>query len=160
MRARTLLAILILCRAASAGAGDGRMQPFAPPPIPHAAHPDAACTDCHGGRRQDGIPAIPHQVRGWCQSCHVYDTNAVKGGPRARTARSPSPLSPPQGVQAEPGHPVSVRGARAFPGAPPAIPHPVLMRENCQACHGRERHPGMRRNPHPGRADCKSCHLP
>jgi cytochrome c-type protein NapB len=52
------------------------------------------------------------------------------------------------------------RGARAYPGAPPALPHPVFMRENCQACHGRERHPGMRRNPHPGRADCRSCHLP
>ena len=140
MRARVLLAILILCRAASAGAGDGRMQPFAPPPIPHAAHPDAACTDCHGDRRQDAVPAIPHQVRGWCQSCHVYD-------------------APLKGRRGQPfkGEP---RGVRAYPGAPPAIPHPVLMRENCQACHGRERHPGLRRNPHPGRADCKSCHLP
>jgi len=125
--------------AAGAVGADGRLQPFAPPPIPHPLDPGAACTDCHGRARQGGIPAIPHQVRGWCQSCHVAD--AVK--PVRRQPAAPGP-----------------RGARAYPGAPPAIPHPVLMRENCQACHGRERHPGMRRNPHPGRADCKACHLP
>ncbi|MDR3672201.1 MAG: hypothetical protein P4L36_15235 [Holophaga sp.] len=139
MNARILLTILILFRATGAFAGDGRMQPFAPPPIPHAPHPDAACTDCHGNRRQGGVPAIPHQVRGWCQSCHMQD-------------------APAKGRRGVPfmGEP---RGARAYPGAPPTIPHPVFMRENCQACHGRERHPSLRRNPHPGRADCKSCHL-
>lgn len=135
MSARALLLVLA---SLALRAGDGRQHPYAPPPIPHALHEGAACTDCHGAERKDGVPAIPHRVKGWCQACHVPD-------PRAKAGRS---------------FPGPGRGVRATPGAPPALPHPVHMRENCQACHGRERHPGMRRNPHPGRSDCRSCHLP
>jgi cytochrome c-type protein NapB len=79
---------------------------------------------------------------GWCRSCHLarqaaepFHGNRFKGDPASRT-----------------------RGARAYPGAPPALPHTVAMRENCLACHGKETHPGMKRNPHPERANCLSCH--
>lgn len=120
-----------------------RLHAYAPPVIPHAIDKDAACTDCHGRERAGGVPAVPHRVGGWCQSCHV-----------------PSGGAAPFRANPFKGEPVShARGARAYPGAPPALPHPVAMRENCAACHGRETHPGMRRNPHPGRPNCLSCHL-
>ena len=51
-------------------------------------------------------------------------------------------------------------GDRATPGAPPRIPHRVLMRENCLACHDG---PGAReavRTDHPERSRCRQCHVP
>ena len=53
-----------------------------------------------------------------------------------------------------------VAGDRATPGAPPRIPHRVLMRENCVACHDG---PGAReevRTTHPERWRCRQCHVP
>lgn len=120
-----------------------RLHAYAPPVIPHDLHKGASCTDCHAREISGGVPAVPHKAGGWCQSCHV-----------------PSSAAAPFRANAFKGEPVShARGARAYPGAPPALPHAVAMRENCLACHGREAHPGMRRNPHPGRANCLSCHL-
>jgi cytochrome c-type protein NapB len=51
-------------------------------------------------------------------------------------------------------------GSRATPGAPPTLPHRVLMRENCNACHDG---PGAReeiRTSHPERWRCQQCHIP
>lgn len=51
-------------------------------------------------------------------------------------------------------------GARATPGAPPTIPHRILLRENCVACHAG---PGAReevRTTHPERWRCRQCHVP
>lgn len=136
-------ALLLAAAAALPSLAAPRMHAYAPPPIPHPVDKDAACTSCHGREIQGGIPAIPHRVQGWCPSCHV--------------AQEPARDFRPNRFKGEP--PLKARGRRAYPGAPPSIPHPVFMRENCQACHGRERHPGMRANPHPGRADCRACHL-
>jgi cytochrome c-type protein NapB len=110
------------------------IQADLPPAIPHPLEPGAACTECHGAEIQGGVPAIPHKVRGYCQSCHV-------AGGKSRSS--------PEGKKAH-------RKTRV--GLPPAIPHAVFMRENCQACHGKDRHPGMRKNPHPERVNCMACH--
>jgi cytochrome c-type protein NapB len=51
-------------------------------------------------------------------------------------------------------------GGRATAGAPPTIPHRILMRENCIACHDG---PGAReeiRTTHPERTRCRQCHVP
>jgi cytochrome c-type protein NapB len=57
------------------------------------------------------------------------------------------------------GLPQNLRwGERATPGAPPTIPHRLLMRERCVACHAG---PGARddiRTSHPERARCRQCH--
>ena len=53
-----------------------------------------------------------------------------------------------------------VAGDRATAGAPPRIPHRILMRENCVACHDG---PGVReeaRTTHPERTRCRQCHVP
>ena len=50
-------------------------------------------------------------------------------------------------------------GARMASNSPPTIPHMVLMRENCAACHTG---PGARAEiltPHPERERCQQCHV-
>ena len=127
---------------AKAPAGS-RMHAYAPPTIPHPVDKSAACTDCHGQEISGGVPAIPHRTAGFCPSCHLAQQPAKSFRPNTFKQAPPGPA----------------RGTRATPGAPPGVPHPVFMRENCQACHGRTVHPGMGRNPHPERAHCLSCHL-
>jgi cytochrome c-type protein NapB len=49
--------------------------------------------------------------------------------------------------------------AAALPGGPPVMPHPLFMREDCEACHAG---PGARpeiRTSHPERARCRQCHV-
>ena len=51
-------------------------------------------------------------------------------------------------------------GGRLYDGAPPTIPHKILMRENCSACHAG---PGARAEiltTHPERTRCRQCHVP
>ena len=51
-------------------------------------------------------------------------------------------------------------GGRLYDGAPPTIPHKILMRENCAACHTG---PGARTEiltSHPERTRCRQCHVP
>jgi len=116
---------------------------YVPPVIPHPLEAGVACTSCHGTTRASGVPGIPHRVQGDCKGCHVTQTKAAPW--RRNTFRAEA----------------TRRVARCtFPGAPPAMGHPVFMRENCLACHGQEKHPGMKLNPHPGRPNCGSCHLP
>jgi cytochrome c-type protein NapB len=126
----------------------------APPTVPHENF-GAACTGCHDERGQSvtGVgfaPASPHDntskaggtVR--CRQCHVFQTtddlfvaSEYEGLPQDLAA-----------------------GDRATPGAPPRIPHRILMRENCVACHDG---PGAReeaRTTHPERTRCRQCHVP
>lgn len=126
----------------------------APPTVPHESF-GAACASCHDERGQSvtGVgfaPASPHDdtakaggtVR--CRQCHVFVTtddlfvaSEYEGIPQDLTA-----------------------GDRATAGAPPRIPHRILMRENCVACHDG---PGAReeaRTTHPERTRCRQCHVP
>ncbi len=125
----------------------------APPTIPHDAF-GMRCDACHNvrGRSVAGVgfaPASPHEGA-WqaggttrCRQCHV--------------------LASDEGLFVESdflGLAQDLRpGGRATPGAPPTIPHRVVMRENCIACHDG---PGTReeiRTTHPERWRCRQCHV-
>ncbi len=47
-------------------------------------------------------------------------------------------------------------GPRAFPGAPPQIPHATFMRTDCLSCHGDTSYRGLRTT-HPWRRNCQQC---
>jgi cytochrome c-type protein NapB len=56
------------------------------------------------------------------------------------------------------GLPAPTSGERAFPGAPPVIPHSTWMRERCLSCHGGVAGwPGLEVT-HRWRTNCKQCH--
>ena len=133
---------------------DRRAYDGAPPTIPHESF-GADCGNCHNerGRSVSGVgfaPASPHDGTRYagatvrCRQCHVFQTtdelfvaNSFEGVPQDLAA-----------------------GDRATPGAPPRIPHRLLMRENCAACHDG---PGARegiRTDHPERTRCRQCHVP
>lgn len=121
----------------------------APPTIPHAVEPlgTTACMGCHGkdvqiaGKR---AARLPHPPYAGCMQCHV---------PELELAASDTPQNHFEGL-ASPGS-----GARAWPGAPPVIPHSTWMREDCSSCHGTGGRLGLR-STHPWRSSCQQCHAP
>jgi cytochrome c-type protein NapB len=123
----------------------------APPVIPHAVDQLEAesCMSCHEhGLRVGNVAAarIPHPYMTNCTQCHV------EGESRAL----------PPFVLAEnsfQGLPAPTQGPRAWPGAPPIVPHSTLMRSDCLSCHGPLGPEGMRTT-HPWRAACLQCHAP
>jgi len=125
----------------------------APPTIPHP-DPGAACDACHDADGQSVgakvAPASPHAGTGVadrtqrCRQCHVFaTTDALFVG--SEFIGLPQSLRP---------------AARATPGAPPTIPHRILMRERCLACHGGIGARPEIRTSHPERGRCRQCHVP
>lgn len=124
----------------------------APPMIPHAIDQVAisACLSCHEhGTKVANLvaPAMSHPVYGSCVQCHVATRD-----PLSDAATSPPPVSTFVGVAAR-------TGERAWPGAPPTIPHSTWMRDRCESCHGVFGSLGMR-STHPWRQSCTQCHAP
>lgn len=131
-----------------------RLYDGAPPVIPHEDF-GASCTACHDaqGIAVKGVgfaPASPHEgtpveaATTRCRQCHVA---ALTEGLFAE--------SDFEGLQQD-----LRSGARLYDGAPPTIPHPLRMRENCAACHVG---PGARPEivtSHPERSRCRQCHVP
>jgi cytochrome c-type protein NapB len=125
----------------------------APPIIPHPVEntTDAACYACHGnGVKMAGLKAsvMSHQFLGNCVQCHA-----------------PMAPAPFQNVDASVetsfvGLPAPKAGKRAYPGAPPTIPHSQWMRENCSACHGGPHGWAGMESTHPWRTNCTQCHAP
>ncbi|TWU37390.1 diheme cytochrome c precursor [Novipirellula artificiosorum] len=125
----------------------------APPIIPHAVEDttDSACYACHhNGMRMGTLKAsvMSHPFLANCTQCHA-----------------PPPPKPFQSVDAEVktsfvGLPAASQGERAFPGAPPTIPHAQWMRENCTACHGGPNGWEGMESTHPWRTHCTQCHAP
>lgn len=126
----------------------------APPVVPHQIdHRNTeACLVCHGQGLKVGsvvAPRISHQTLTNCTQCHVESTNLDLppndrlrvGASRFEGMSSPGP------------------GERAWPGAPPIIPHTTWMRENCASCHGLVAQQGLRTS-HPWRFNCTQCHAP
>ena len=124
----------------------------APPVIPHAAF--GPCVSCHSdsGMAVEGVgfsPPSPHaRTKGMsavsrCQQCHVFQTT------RAVFADNGF-----DGLRQD-----LRRGRRLNALAPPVIPHQILMRENCQACHSGPTAREEIRTSHPERARCRQCHV-
>jgi nitrate reductase (cytochrome), electron transfer subunit len=130
-----------------------RLYDGAPPTIPHAPV-GASCTECHNERGLEvpGLgyaPPSPHErTRGLsavsrCQQCHVFATTE-------KTFRPNAFVGLPQDLGA---------GRRLYAGAPPVLPHPVFMRENCAACHTGPAAREEIRTSHPERQRCQQCHV-
>lgn len=123
----------------------------APPIIPHAVDQMSSdnCLACHGKdlRVENRVAnAPPHPSFANCLQCHAPDAS--------------SPFTPTLLVNNTfKGVPAPLDGSRAWPGAPPVVPHSTFMRDNCLACHGRNGSPGLRTT-HPERQQCLQCHAP
>ena len=131
-----------------------RLFDGAPPTIPHAAL-GAACVSCHDaeGMAVEDLgfaPPSPHEATpgmsalSRCQQCHVF-------------AGATEPLVANAFVGLEQD---LRRGPRLNPLSPPVLPHPVLMRENCAACHDGPAAREEIRTSHPERVRCQQCHVP
>lgn len=131
-----------------------RLFDGAPPVIPHERFP-SPCISCHDQRGIDvpgtGFsPPSPHvETAGLsaisrCEQCHVRPRSSV--GPW----RANSFAGLRQDLRA---------GRRLSDVAPPVVPHPFFMRENCQACHSGPAAREEIRTTHPERQHCQQCHL-
>ena len=125
----------------------------APPQIPHATHAldDRACLACHGQDLQLAgrtAKTLPHPHFANCTQCHAPAAPSFLAGRGGMLADSSwAGIAAPR------------EGVRAGPGAPPAVPHTLQMRDNCLACHGPSGWPGMQTS-HPERRNCLQCHAP
>lgn len=133
---------------------DRRAFPGAPPAIPHPIDDGAdfesgkRCAACHvkGGyvpKYNAYAPVTPHPNFYNCRQCHVprRSDTLFRETAWATVARPKMSL-------------------RAMPGAPPAIPHALQMRENCLACHSGPSSVPAIRSSHPERGNCRQCHVP
>ncbi len=129
-----------------------RMYDGAPPVIPHKPL-SGKCVTCHtetGSTRPPlgFAPANPHlktvgmSEDSRCKQCHVFQEtkDTFQDSVFATIAKD-------------------IRGSRAYPGAPPTVPHHQFMREDCAACHSREAARPELRCTHPERARCTQCHV-
>lgn len=140
--------------AAIADRATRRAYDGAPPTIPHAVSQMSPpnCMTCHAeglALRGHVASTMPHPYLSSCTQCHVVMGQAMPG------AALPGDLSEGNTFvgNAAPGP-----GARAWPGAPPTIPHTTRMRERCDGCHS-ARSLGLRAS-HPWRESCTQCHAP
>jgi nitrate reductase (cytochrome), electron transfer subunit len=123
----------------------------APPTVPHPIDQlsSQSCLVCHGeGFVTSTLRAskMSHQFLENCTQCHV-EQNA-KHLPSAEFKESTFV-----------GLPAPFEGHRAYPGAPPTIPHSTWMRVDCLSCHGVNSIYGIRTT-HPWRDSCLQCHAP
>lgn len=124
----------------------------APPVIPHVVEgtSDAACYACHGQGMHIGnrvANRMSHEFLANCTQCHAPPP--------------PKPFANADEVENSfVGLPAPLEGERAFPGAPPTIPHSTWMRSECLACHGREAGWAGLESTHPWRINCQQCHAP
>lgn len=136
--------------------GERRAFDGAPPVVPHPIDQASsfACLSCHGeGKVVKGKIAskISHGTYGNCTQCHV-----PAGGPGLI---GETVLTEKLAGNEFAGNNSPVKGARAFIGSPPTIPHPTLMRSDCMSCHRANGTAGIRTT-HPYRQSCTQCHAP
>jgi len=125
----------------------------APPVIPHLVEntSDAACYACHGKGMRIGqrvANQMSHDFLANCTQCHATPPPVAFGNVDTEVANSFV------------GMPAPTSGQRAFPGAPPTIPHSTWMRQACLACHGNEAGWAGLQSTHPWRINCTQCHGP
>lgn len=129
----------------------------APPVVPHPVPQDSAasCLACHGPGLviKDKVASkMSHAAYTSCTQCHVP---AV--GPRI-PLQDTALLAQLSGNDFQ-GLNAPLKGERAWPKAPPTVPHSTLMRSDCLSCHGPQGLFGLR-TPHPDRQSCTQCHVP
>lgn len=129
----------------------------APPVVPHPIAQDsaAACLACHGSGLviKDKVASkMSHALHTSCTQCHVPSV-----GPRIPVQETA--LREPLAENQFAGLNAPLKGTRAWPQAPPTIPHSTLMRGDCLSCHGPQGLYGLR-TPHPDRRSCVQCHAP
>lgn len=128
----------------------------APPVVPHPVDQSnsAACLLCHGEGRaiKDRIASkMSHQAFSSCTQCHVpANGTRITDSRYLLAAIAGNTFTTPE---------APLHGTRAWPGAPPTIPHATLMRSTCTACHGPTGLHGLR-TPHPWQQQCVQCHAP
>ncbi|QIF04392.1 nitrate reductase cytochrome c-type subunit [Roseimicrobium sp. ORNL1] len=130
----------------------------APPVVPHpiTQESSASCLACHGPGLMVGdrsASRISHAHFSSCTQCHVPG-----GGTQLHTTDGNLMAEFGQGNTFQ-GIESHGKGTRAWPGAPPTIPHPTLMRSDCMSCHGPIGLVGLRTS-HPERQQCVQCHVP
>jgi len=135
--------------------GSRRAFDGAPPVVPHPIPQDssAACLACHGpgiAAKDKVASKISHAHYTSCTQCHVP---AGGIGLQALESILQKPIAGNQFVGSVP----ALKGSRAWPQAPPTIPHSTLMRGDCTSCHGPLGLFGLR-TPHPDRQSCVQCH--
>jgi nitrate reductase (cytochrome), electron transfer subunit len=131
-----------------------RQYDGAPPVAPHPLDQMSAatCLECHGKSTiisGVAVPRMSHEPYQNCLQCHVSSA-----GPTSTWRTRPVSLAAGNGFT---GKPAPGYGARAYPGAPPVMPHTTWMRQSCITCHG----PGGTtafRTSHPERQNCVQCH--
>lgn len=129
----------------------------APPVVPHpiSQASAAACLACHGEGvvvKDKVASKISHPPYSNCTQCHVPASGT--GIPTIE-----SPLLRPVAGNEFVGLDAPLKGSRAWPQAPPTIPHSTQMRSDCLSCHGPQGLFGLR-TPHPERQACVQCHAP
>ena len=125
----------------------------APPVIPHDSF-GGDCSACHDSRGtavagvgyapaspHDDSPAAGNTQR--CRQCHVFSS-----GTDLFAASNFEGLNQDMRV-----------GGRLNPISPPTIPHRILMRESCVACHAGPAAREEIRTTHPERTRCRQCHV-
>jgi cytochrome c-type protein NapB len=130
----------------------------APPTVPHEIDQmsSASCIVCHSAdatlKIGDKRPAvISHPYYSSCTQCHV-----PADGLRRLTEDETRRLIVASAFE---GREPAGLGSRAYVGAPPTVPHPLWMRQNCMSCHGPSREHAIKTS-HPSRQNCLQCHAP
>lgn len=123
----------------------------APPTVTHPIDQmtTEACIACHGLGAKTANFRIPKMSHGFytnCTQCHVP----------SELKEFPSELFRESSFV---GLPAPVGGPRAYPGAPPQMPHTTWMRNECVSCHGPSSLRGIQ-STHPWRSNCLQCHTP
>lgn len=130
-----------------------RAYDSAPPVIPHGIDQmkTSHCLACHeqGILVGDRIATkVSHAHFTNCTQCHVEQDR--KQTPWTTTVLAENNFS---------GTGRAGPGTRAWPGAPPTIPHTTWMRQDCTSCHGLIARSGLRTT-HPWLTNCTQCHAP
>ncbi len=126
----------------------------APPVAPHENF-GMSCVQCHNAQGMEVpdvgfAPPSPHELTAGmsatsrCTQCHVF--------PKTTDVFAENSFV---GIRQD-----LRRGRRLNEMAPPVMPHKLLMRENCSACHAGPAAREAIRTSHPERARCSQCHVP
>jgi nitrate reductase (cytochrome), electron transfer subunit len=123
----------------------------APPTVPHPVDQfsQASCVACHETGFQGETLRIPKMSHAYLQNCLQCHVESNPGHMEANEFRTSTFV----------GLPAPTEGPRAYPGAPPQIPHSTWMRVECLSCHGDSSYRGLQ-STHPWRQNCQQCHTP